>query len=169
MVSSPGLGSPRGVSRACGTDAGFTITEALIIILFAFLLAAIGVPNLRAAQDGWALQTGAQEVVTKLNEARANALKHNRPAWVVLNGATNTMQVQVLGVPSGSTAAGTLDYLPARVNFVTAATVLLRFDAMGRPIDAAGVVLSQSVQLRHTRSMMTRMVTATTTGRIAVN
>jgi len=156
------------MSRA---DAGFTVIEALVIVLGVSILAAIAVPSLRAAEDGWALETAAADVAARLSEARTNALKRNRPTWVLLTNSTRTLQLQVLGGPGpGIVDVGAPAYLPPRVAFVfPTSTLQVSFDAMGRPINGAGIVTAQSVQVRHVRSLQVRQVTAETTGRITIN
>jgi hypothetical protein len=52
---------------------------------------------------------------------------------------------------------------------VPTAQQALLFDALGRPVDAAGMLTPHVIQIRHTDTGLVRTVTVATTGRVTVN
>lgn len=147
-----------------------SLTELLIAISVMAILAAMAVPGLRAALTGYELSTAGFEAAAKVGEARTNALKRNRQTWLLITSATGTLQVQMTDPATATTVnVGNPFILPRRVQVVGAATQLVRFDPMGRPVDGAGVLQQQTLQMQQSFSSATRTVTAGTTGRIWVN
>jgi type II secretory pathway pseudopilin PulG len=155
------------------SESGMSIVDLLVALAVMSVIAAVAVPNIQAAGDGYELVTAGFDVAAKLGEARTNALKRNRQTWVLITAATQTLQLQMVDAGTGNPVdIGGPEFLPRRVEVLIpggAATQQILFDAMGRPVDGVGIVLQQAVQIRHIRSTQTRTVTAGTTGRITVN
>jgi hypothetical protein len=79
------------------------------------------------------------------------------------------MQVQMAGGLAPANVS-TAEQLPARVRVVIpAAQQPFTFDALGRPVDAAGMLTPHVIQLRHAETGLVRTVTVGTTGRITIN
>ena len=150
-------------------EAGFGTLELVIVAALVSILAAFAVPSISAARDGYELVTSGGKVAAKFAEARTIALKRNRQAWVLVNPAAGTLQIQVAGAV-GAVDVGFLEFLPGRVAIIAPATTQqLTFDTIGRPIDGAGVLTPNVVQLRHTGTNQLRTITVGTTGRVTVN
>ena len=151
---------PRTSASACG----FTLLELLLVVALAMLVAGIALPNLLTMNRAYRLSSASSAVVGKVHQARANALKRNRPSWVLVDGAAGTVRVQTTGVGGAEDIGGT-DYMPQGVTFATgAAQATLTFDAMGRPVNPP-----QTIQLRIVGSGITRTITVGSTGRITVS
>lgn len=147
-----------------GRSAGFTLIEMMLVVALGAVLAGIALPNLLSLNRAYRLSTASAVVAGKVHQARVNALKRNRQAWVQVDGAAGTVQVQVAGV-GGTEDIGGPEFLPQGVTFGTgAATATLTFDAMGRPLNPP-----QAIQLLIAGSGLTRTITVTSTGRVAVN
>lgn len=150
-------------------DAGYGVLELVIIAALVAVLAAVSVPSISAARDGYELITAGANVAAKVGEARTNALKRNRQTWVLVTPATRQVQVQTAG-PAGAVDIGWLELLPPRVTVINpAAPAQLRFDTLGRPVNAAGILAAHVIQLRHTGTQQVRTVTVGTTGRVTIN
>jgi Tfp pilus assembly protein FimT len=151
------------------SDAGFGLLEVVLVLAFTSILAALALPGVSAARNGYELVTAGANVEAKVAEARTNALKRNRNAWLLVTPATGMMQVQMadgLAPVNVSTA----EQLPARVQvIIPAAQQQLAFDALGRPVDGAGMLTPHVIQLRHAATGLVRTVTVGTTGRININ
>ena len=146
------------------TSAGFTLVEMMLVVALGAVLAGIAVPNLLTLNRTYRLSTASAAVAGKVHQARTNALKRNRQAWVRVDGAAGTVQVQIAGA-GGAEDIGGPEFLPQGVTFATgAATTTLTFDAMGRPLNPP-----QTIQLLVAGSGLARTVTVTSTGRVTLN
>lgn len=143
--------------------------EVVLVLAFTSILAALAMPGISAARNGYELVTAGANVEAKLAEARTNALKRNRNAWLLVTPATRTLQVQTAG-GLAPVNVSTAEQLPARVLVaIPAAQQQLMFDALGRPVDGAGMLVPHVIQLRHAETGLARTVTVGTTGRITIN
>ena len=150
-------------------DAGFGLLELVIIGALVSILAALAVPSISAARDGYELVTAGADVAAKIAEARTNSLKRNRLTWVLVDTAAETLQIQTAGA-TGAVDIGSLERLPTRVVIdQPTTTTALNFDTIGRPVDGAGVLTPHVIQLRHTGNGQLRTVTVGTTGRLTIN
>lgn len=154
---------PEGV-HSPDRSSGFTLVEMMLVVALGAVLAGIALPNLLTLNRTYRLSTASAVVASKVHQARANALKRNRQAWVQVDGAARTVQVQIAGT-GGPEDIGGPEFLPQGVAFATgAATATLTFDAMGRPLNPP-----QTIQLLIAGSGLTRTVTVTSTGRVTLN
>jgi prepilin-type N-terminal cleavage/methylation domain-containing protein len=145
--------------------AGFTLLELMLVVSIGLTITAIAVPNLVSVNTSQRLATATSTVTAKVHEARVNALKQNRPAWVHIDGAARTVQVQTTAVGGAVVEIGGTQYMPRGVTFGTGAAVAtLTFDSLGRPVNPP-----QTIQLLYPGSGLTRTITVTATGRVTVN
>lgn len=152
------------MTRRISSSAGFTLLEMMLVVSIGITIAAIAIPNLAAINYSYRIATASTTVTAKVHQARVNALKQNRPTWVLIDGANRTVQVQTAAAGGGAVNIGGLEYMPQGVTFGTGnAVVTLTFDAMGRPLNPP-----QSIQLLYPGSGLTRTITVTSTGRVAV-
>ena len=150
--------------RASDSSAGFTLLELMLVVALGIVVAAVALPNLLTVNRAYRLSSASSSVVSKVHQARANALKRNRPTWVLVDGAARTVQVQTAGA-GGVAQVISSDVIPQGVTFATGdAQATLTFDAMGRPLNPP-----QTIQMRITGSGLTRTVTVSSTGRITVS
>ena len=97
-----------------------------------------------------------------MHEARTQALKRNAQAWLLLDTATNTMQVQGTGA-GGTVNLGAPEFLAQSVTYQGFAGVRqVVFDSLGRPTTPPEVVSIGS------GGGMSASVTVSSTGRITV-
>lgn len=158
--------APREMPRLCSrSSSGFTLIELLLVVAIGSVLAAITLPNMVAMNTTYRVSTARATVVSKVYQARTNALKRNRPAWVRVDGAARTVQVQTAGAGGVAENIGAPEFLPTGVVFGTgAAEALLTFDALGRPLNPP-----QTIQVLYPGSGIARTVTVSSTGRVTVN
>lgn len=150
--------------RAYRSVAGFSLIEMLLVAAIGMVIAAIALPNLLTMNRTYRLSTASVMVSSKVHQARTNALKRNRPAWVVVDGAAGTVRVQTADAGGAAVDITPVEFIPQGVTFATgAATTTLTFDAMGRPVNPP-----QTIQLRIVGSGLTRTITVTSTGRVTV-
>jgi Tfp pilus assembly protein FimT len=146
------------------SSAGFTLIEMLLVATLVIVLAGIALPNLRSMTETYRLSTAAVAVASKVHQARTNALKRNRPSWVLVDGTARTVQVQSNDAGGGTINIGGPEYMPAGITFASGAgTVMLTFDSMGRPVNPP-----QTIQVLYPGSGLglSRTVTVTSTGRV---
>jgi hypothetical protein len=150
-------------------DAGFGVANLATVAALVSVLAVISVPTISASRDGYELATASGNVRATIEEARVNALKRNRHTWVQVTPATRTVRVQTAGGP-GPEHVDTAETLPPRVTIINPGGPQgFEFDALGRPVTAAGIPTSHVIQLRHTGIGLVRTVTVATTGRVTVD
>jgi len=148
--------------RVSDSSTGFTLIELMLVVSLGIVVAAVALPNLLTVNRTYRLSTASATVSSKVHQARVNALKQNRQAWVRIDGAARTVQVQVAGPGGGAIDVGGAEYMPQGVTFGTGnAVVLVTFDAMGRPLNPP-----QSIQVLYPGSGLTRTITVTSTGRV---
>ncbi len=152
------------MARTSTSSSGFTLIEMMLVVALGLVLAGIALPNLRTMSQSYRLSAASAVVTSKVHQARTNSLKRNRPAWVLVDGANRTVQVQTAGA-SGPVNIGGAEFLPTGVVFSTGtATATVSFDAMGRAVNPP-----QTIQLQYPGSGLTRTITVTSTGRVTVN
>jgi Tfp pilus assembly protein FimT len=147
----------------CRASSGFTVLELLLVVGVMVTIAAFAVPGVLAARAGYQLSTSGYTIASKLDEVRTLALKRNRQAWLLVDPATRTLQVQAAVSGGGSMNIGGAAYLPQEMAFPDVTTTQqVMFDMLGR---SAG---TQTIRIQHTRSGLERTITVASTGRISV-
>lgn len=153
------------MARLCRSSSGFTLLELLLVVAIGVVLAAITLPGMTAMNTSYRVSNARVMVVSKVYQARTNALKRNRPAWVRVDGTAGTVQVQTAGPGGAAQNVGDPEFLPAGVVFGTGTAVaLLTFDALGRPVNPP-----QTIQVLYPGSGIAHTVTVSSTGRVTVN
>ncbi|HUF24322.1 MAG TPA: GspH/FimT family pseudopilin [Vicinamibacterales bacterium] len=148
---------------SASSQAGFTLIEMMLVAALMIVIAGIALPNLRSTTETYRLSTAAVAVASKVHQARTNALKRNRPSWVLVDGTARTVQVQSVDA-TGTINIGGPEFMPSGIVFASGAgTVTLTFDSMGRPVNPP-----QTIQLLYPGSGLglSRTVTVTSTGRV---
>jgi type IV fimbrial biogenesis protein FimT len=146
------------------SSAGFTLLELLLVVAILAVLMGMCVPGLRAAREGYRIETAGFTVQAKLNEARTHALKRNRQTWLLLDGTAHTVRAQTTDAGGAIVDLGGLEILDGVVlDGLGGPTSTVVFDALGRP-----TVAPRTIQLRSRWSTRIRTVTVASTGRITV-
>ncbi len=145
---------------------GFSLVELVVAVTVILILTAIAIPNINQTMESYRLETSASAIVGKLMDARINAIKRNRPAWLAINLAAGSSQVQIANPAPPPPAAnlGTLELLPRGLVFVNPPTpAQITFDSLGR------IVAPQTVRLQVVRSGQQKTITVSPTGKVTVN
>jgi Tfp pilus assembly protein FimT len=138
--------------------------ELLVVLTIVSIVSAMAVMSIRAAREGYTVYTTGYTISTKLDDARTNALKRNRPAWLLIDPTAQTLQVQTTAAGGVTTNVGAPEFLSRDMQIVGVSTTQqVTFDAIGRPVNPP-----QTIQVQHVRSGQTRTITIASTGRITV-
>lgn len=149
-----------------GSDrtAGFTLAELVVIIAIIGILAVMAVPSFLSYYRAAALKSGAQQVVTQVNQAREIAIKENSDVCVTL--ASSTQMAYRLGscggtvwVGAGTTATGGIN-LPAGITATASANPI--FNYVGSALPAATYTLT------YTPTGATLTVSVAASGRVTI-
>lgn len=141
--------------------AGFSLVEILVVVAIAAVILAIAIPNVPGVMESNKLQTSTSMLASKLAEARINALKRNRSAWLSVDVPQGRVQVQTSG-PGGTTLdIGAPGLLPSGVGFVQPVAVI-QFDSVGRPTNPPPRTLTVEI----VRTSARRSVTVSPAGTV---
>ncbi len=144
--------------------AGFSLPELLVVVAIIGIVSSLAVVSIQSARAGYQLYTSGYTISSKLDDARTNALKRNRPVWLLLTPNSQSLQVQTTA-PGGATMnVGGPEFLSKDMQFMDITTPQpVTFDAIGRPANPG-----QTIRVQHVRSGLTRTITIASTGRITV-
>ncbi len=120
---------------------GFSLLELLIVVVIASALLLLLVPNVSPTLQIWRLDGSASMIHNKVMEARMNAIKRNRQAWLSIDSTAGQVQVQTTDDTPVTINVGDPGLLQQRVTFQTGAPNEVRFDSMGRPTAARTIVI----------------------------
>lgn len=144
--------------------AGFTLAELVMVIAVIGILAVMAVPSFLSYYNAAGLKSGAQQVVTLINQAREIAIKENGNVCVTL--ATATQMQYRLGscaggawVGAGTDATGNVN-LPAGVTATASANPI--FNYVGSALPAATYTLT------YTQTGAALTVSVAASGRITI-
>ncbi len=76
-------------------NSGFTLTELMVTIAVAAILASLAIPNFIAWLPNYRLRSGAEEIQSTLQFARVTAIKRNATAKVEFDTANETYRASV--------------------------------------------------------------------------
>jgi hypothetical protein len=96
-------------------ESGFSLTELLIVICGAAVIAGIGIPVLGTLRDGYGIVMAAQQISTELQYARMKAVSSNEPLRVAFDANSNTYHIDT---SAGATFAGPFN-LPRGITWKT--------------------------------------------------
>jgi general secretion pathway protein H len=127
--------------------AGFTLLELLLVVAIMIIIGGIALPSVAAGMRRHRLQASASMIAGKLTETRINALKRNRPTWLLIDAVAGRVQVQTLG-PGGATVnLGEPGDLSEGVVFGAAPTQVA-YDSMGRTTAVQSIAVTSNGQAR---------------------
>lgn len=142
---------------------GIGMTEILVVALILLLLSAVAAPQVKRTMEQYRLNSSTSLVMSKLNEARMQAIKRNAQVWLALDSTTRTIQIQM--TVSGATVnLATAAQLPGQVQFATGCPAAITFNSLGRLMTAA-----QTLTLQGESSGQTKSITISPTGQSAVS
>lgn len=154
----------RGHAGRWGMAAGFTLTELVMVIAVIGILAVMAVPSFLRYYHAAGLKSGAQQVVTLINQARELAIKENQDVCVTLPSATqmsyrlgSCMGIAWVGV--GTDAAGGIN-LPPGVTATASANPIFNYVGSALPVATYTLTYTQ------TGAILTASVAAT--GRVTI-
>jgi prepilin-type N-terminal cleavage/methylation domain-containing protein len=151
------------VGRLVGT-AGFSLAELVLVIAVLGILAVMAVPYFLSYYRAAALKSGAQQVVTLVNQAREIAIKENGTVCVTLPSATQMSYrlgtcMGSAWIGPGTDAAGGIN-LPPGVTATASASPI--FNYVGSALPAATYTLTYT----QTGAILTVSVAAS--GRVTI-
>ena len=158
------LESPRGCETRTSLKArtrGFTIFELMIVVMIIMIVLMVAVPSVGRVLETLRLDGSASMLHNKIMEARINAIKRNRSAWLQIDAVNLQVQVQTTDNVPATINVGDPGLLQKTVGFQAGSPFEVRFDSMGRPVAPRTFVLETS--------NMQKTITVTATGRITVN
>jgi prepilin-type N-terminal cleavage/methylation domain-containing protein len=164
----PTVGNEQAVGR--GLAPGFTVAELVIVIAVIGILAVMAVPSFLTYLRAAALKSGAQQVVTLVNQARELAIKENTKVCAKRSSATQMTYVlnsdgSCVGsgpwIGTGTDAAGNIQ-LPVGIT-VTASGNGAIFDYVGSAVTAPA-----TYTLTYTQTGATLTVSVAASGRITI-
>jgi type IV fimbrial biogenesis protein FimT len=144
---------------------GFTLAELVIVIAVIGILAVMAVPSFLTYLRAAGLKSGAQQVVTLVNQARELAIKENANVCVTLPSATQ-MRYRVgacttgtAWVGAGTDATGNIN-LPPGITVTASASPI--FNYVGSALPAATYTLT------YTQTGATLTVSVAASGRVTI-
>ena len=144
---------------------GFTLAELVMVIAVIGILAIMAVPSFLGYYHAARLKSGAQQVVTLMNQARELAIKENGNVCVTLPTATQmSYRLGSCGgsawVGAGTNATGAIN-LPAGVTATATANPVFNYVGSAPPAGA-------TYTLTYTQTGATLTVSVTAAGRITI-
>jgi len=143
---------------------GFTLAEMVVVMAVIAILAVMAVPSFLSYYRAAGLKSGAQQVVTLLNQARELAIKENRDLCVTLPTAAH-MSYQ-LGSCAGGAWVGAGTDATGKINLQPGITVTTStnpiFNYVGSALPAAVYTLT------YTQTGATLTVSVTASGRVTI-
>jgi type IV fimbrial biogenesis protein FimT len=143
---------------------GFTLAELVMVIAVIGILAVMAVPSFLSYYRAAGLKSGAQQVVTLMNQARELAIKENGNVCVTLPSATKLSYrlgscAGSAWVGAGTDATGAIN-LPSDVTATASANPI--FNYVGSALPAATYTLT------YTQTGATLTVSVAASGRITI-
>ena len=142
-------------------DRGFSLFELMIVLAIAGILVMFLVPNVTQTLQTLRLDGSASMIYNKAKEARINAIKRNREAWLSIDTTGGEVQVQTTDDTPATIDVGIVGLLQNTVTFGSGSPTEVRFDSMGRPTVVRTIVLETTD--------MSKTITISATGRVQVN
>jgi Tfp pilus assembly protein FimT len=136
----------------------------VMVTAIILIIGGLSLTSIQTARAAYQLHTSGYQISTKLDDARTNALKRNRPAWLLLDAQAQSLQVQTTGIGGATTNVGGPEFLSQDMHLLGVTTTQqVTFDAIGRPVNPP-----QTIQVQNVRTGQTRTITIASTGRITV-
>ena len=142
-------------------NSGFTMFEVMIVLGIIGLLLMLLVPNAGRTRQTWRLDGSASMVYNKAMEARFNAIKRNRQAWLSIDATGGQVQVRTTNDVPTTIDVGDPGLLQQTVTFQGGGPTEVRYDSMGRPTAPQTIVIETAD--------MQKTITVAATGRVTVN
>jgi prepilin-type N-terminal cleavage/methylation domain-containing protein len=144
---------------------GFTILELIFVMALVAVVSSITIPMAQSAVATYRLESSSVVMATKIRQARSEALRRNRPVWLLLDKTAHSARIQTSAAGGGVTNLGGIEMLPGTVGFTgfLGATAQIQFDSAGRLANAP-----QTVRLRSERLGTVKVLTILVTGRVTV-
>jgi len=147
--------------------AGFTLAELIMVIAVIGILAVMAVPSFLRYYHAAGLKSGAQQVVTLMNQARELAIKENGNVCVKLPSATQMTYVLVLTSPctgtawvgAGTDATGNLK-LPTGITAAASANPVFNYIGSASPVAVYTIT--------NTQTNATLTVSVAASGRVSI-
>lgn len=127
--------------------AGFTLLELLLVVAIMVIIGGIALPSVTEGMRRHRLQASASMIAGKLTEARINALKRNRPTWLLVEPDARQVRVQTLDAGGSVVDLGVPGALSEGVDF-GAAPNQVAYDSMGRLTAVQSIAVTSNGQAR---------------------
>jgi Tfp pilus assembly protein FimT len=142
-------------------ECGASLIDVLITVTIATVVLAVAIPGARSALEMQRLDASASKLASKLMDARMNAVKRNRQAWLLINSSARTLQVQTTDSSGSTINVGGAEPLSSGVS-VGSTPSQVTFTSLGR------LAAAQTMTLTGTATGRTKSVTVSVVGQISV-
>jgi Tfp pilus assembly protein FimT len=105
-------------TRTNHPESGFTMLEAVLVMLIALLMAAMAIPSARSALASYELIAAVDSVTGSIQATRYQAIMHGYAYQVDINSVTNQIQVSS-EIPPATTFSSTSSAVPISAEAVT--------------------------------------------------
>ena len=146
--------------------AGFTLAELVMVIAVIGILAVMAVPSFLRYNQAATLKSGAQQLVTLINQARELAIKENGNVCVKLPGANATQMTYALSTCAGLAWVGAGTDAAGNIKLPTGITTTATADPVFNYIGSAAPVAVYT--LTNTQTNATLTVSVAASGRITI-
>jgi type IV fimbrial biogenesis protein FimT len=144
--------------------AGFTLAELVMVIAVIGILAVMAVPSFLSYYHAAGLKSGAQQVVSLMNQARELAIKENRDVCVTLPSATHISYR--LGSCAGSAWVGAGTDATGGINLPTGITAAASANPIFNYVGSALPAATYTLTYTQTGATLTASVAAS--GRVTI-
>jgi prepilin-type N-terminal cleavage/methylation domain-containing protein len=158
------VGGPIMLSRRVPHSQGFTLAELVVVIAVIGILAVMAVPFYLTYLRAAGLKSGAQQVVTLINQARELAIKENGNVCVTLPSATQ-MRYR-LGTCAGSAWVGAGTDATGNINLPAGVTATASANPIFNYVGSALPVATYTLTFTQTGATLTASVAAS--GRVTI-
>ena len=111
---------------------GFSLPEVLIVLLIIAILVVAAIPQIQRNLQLYRLESAAGLLSNRLTEARLTAVKHNRAAWLEINGISRTLDVWTTNAANQPIRAKQSLTIPDSISIVSGSPSRVTFNSLGR-------------------------------------
>jgi competence protein ComGC len=151
------------ISRLQKNISGFSVPELLVVCLIISILVVISLPGAVRTLQLYRLDGSVSIISDKIVEARMNAIKRNRRAWLRIDATAKTAQVRSTNSAGQTIDVNSPERLPRGLGIDSTSPVEIGFDSMGRL-----ATTTQGVTIIESNSNKRKTITISPSGKVSV-